>query len=135
MTWTFVALGPLGPLSASNETLAPSASVLKPLPAMLLWCTNRSLLWSSGVMKPKPFSSLNHLTVPVAIMRSSVVLVLRNAEDAEGNDCDRWHCLRWTVSSSNATKCSPPGRRLRERACGERPGHERRAHHRHRPGR
>src|SRR3954452_11351068 len=34
---------------------------------MPVWCTNRSLLWSSGVMKPKPFSSLNHFTVPVAI--------------------------------------------------------------------
>src|SRR5215210_298383 len=34
---------------------------------MPLWCTNRSLPWSSGVMNPKPFSSLNHFTVPVAI--------------------------------------------------------------------
>src|SRR5579875_84237 len=34
---------------------------------MLEWWTNRSRLPSSGVMKPKPFSSLNHLTVPVAI--------------------------------------------------------------------
>jgi hypothetical protein len=28
---------------------------------------------SSGVMKPKPFSSLNHFTVPVGINRSSRV--------------------------------------------------------------
>src|SRR3954453_21728092 len=83
MTVTFVAFGPLGPLSASKVTFAPSASVLKPLPEMLLWCTNRSLPWSSGVMKPKPFSSLNHLTVPVAMMILRV-LVLRNAEDADG---------------------------------------------------
>src|SRR4051794_23806219 len=34
---------------------------------MLLWWTKRSLLPSSGVMKPKPFSSLNHLTVPCAM--------------------------------------------------------------------
>src|SRR5438067_13519859 len=32
----------------------------------LKW-TNRSRPPSSGVMKPKPLSSLNHLTVPVAI--------------------------------------------------------------------
>ncbi len=30
--------------------------------------TNRSFPPSSGVMKPKPFSSLNHLTVPVGIL-------------------------------------------------------------------
>src|SRR5688572_1121093 len=34
---------------------------------MLVWCTKRSLEPSSGVMKPKPFSSLNHFTVPVGI--------------------------------------------------------------------
>src|SRR3954466_2955999 len=34
---------------------------------MLVWCTKRSFDSSSGVMKPKPFSSLNHFTVPVAI--------------------------------------------------------------------
>src|SRR3954452_2007376 len=34
---------------------------------MPLWWTKRSLPPSSGVTKPKPLSSLNHLTVPVAI--------------------------------------------------------------------
>src|SRR5437764_2831598 len=34
---------------------------------MPVWCTNRSLPGSSGVMKPNPLSSLNHFTVPVAI--------------------------------------------------------------------
>src|SRR3954470_14995195 len=34
---------------------------------MPVWWTNRSLPLSSGVMKPKPLSSLNHFTVPVAI--------------------------------------------------------------------
>src|SRR3954447_25473556 len=33
---------------------------------MALKCTNTSALPSSGVMKPKPFSELNHFTVPVA---------------------------------------------------------------------
>src|SRR3954452_2370119 len=32
------------------------------------WWTKRSLPPSSGVTKPKPLSSLNHLTVPVAMM-------------------------------------------------------------------
>src|SRR4051812_4545621 len=31
-------------------------------------CANRSSPPPSGVMKPKPFASLNHLTVPVAIL-------------------------------------------------------------------
>src|SRR3954447_14632502 len=35
---------------------------------MPVWCTKRSLPPSSGVMKPKPLSSLNHLTMPVAMM-------------------------------------------------------------------
>src|SRR3954463_5974841 len=38
---------------------------------MAWWWTKRSLPGSSGVMKPKPFSSLNHLTVPVAMCISS----------------------------------------------------------------
>src|SRR5919197_508157 len=43
-------------------------------------CTNRSLPPSSGVMKPKPLSSLNHLTVPVAIGVSPCCVVLRTKE-------------------------------------------------------
>src|SRR5208282_2785100 len=35
---------------------------------MAEWWTNRSLDSSSGVMKPKPLSSLNHFTVPVAMV-------------------------------------------------------------------
>src|SRR5215207_1362722 len=84
MAWTFAALGPLGPCSASYETFAPSASVLKPLPWMAEWWTKRSLPWSSGAMKPKPFSSLNHFTVPVAIYSAPPMrcAVLRNAGGA-----------------------------------------------------
>src|SRR5262245_3737988 len=36
---------------------------------MLEKCTNRSFVPSSGVMKPYPLLSLNHFTVPVAIMK------------------------------------------------------------------
>jgi hypothetical protein len=32
------------------------------------WCTKQSFVPSSGVMKPKPLVSLNHLTVPVIRM-------------------------------------------------------------------
>jgi hypothetical protein len=32
---------------------------------MLVWCTNRSAPPSAGVMKPKPFSTLNHFTLPL----------------------------------------------------------------------
>src|SRR5690349_8630066 len=49
---------------------------------MPVWWTKRSLPDSSGVMKPKPLSSLNHLTVPVAISRS--LLGVLGAAIAEG---------------------------------------------------
>src|SRR6185436_21169818 len=60
-----VARGPFGLCSTSYWTLSCSFSVLKPLAWMAEKCTNRSLLPSSGVMKPKPLASLNHFTVPV----------------------------------------------------------------------
>src|SRR4051812_7576891 len=67
MIRTFVACGPLGDSPSSYSTFAPSVSVRKPSPAIPLKWTNASLPPSSGVMKPKPFSSLNHFTTPVAI--------------------------------------------------------------------
>src|ERR1044072_3487882 len=47
-------------------------------------------------MKPNPLSSLNHFTVPVAIL---ALLGWRAAhsEDAWGNDTGRWHCIRRTL--------------------------------------
>src|SRR5579884_2061155 len=36
---------------------------------MLVWWTNRSRPPLSEAMNPKPFSSLNHLTVPVGMQR------------------------------------------------------------------
>src|SRR3954470_1232924 len=62
---------------------------------MPVWWTKRSLPGSSGVMKPKPLSSLNHLTVPVAI--SGSLLGIRCCDTggcSEGNDSERWHDLR-----------------------------------------
>src|SRR3954451_24824159 len=67
MIRTFVACGPLPDSPSSYSTFAPSASVRKPSPAMPEKCTNASFPPSSGVMNPKPFSSLNHFTTPVAI--------------------------------------------------------------------
>ena len=46
------ACGPFGPSAASYSTVAPSARVLKPVPAMPVWWTNRSSPPSDGVMKP-----------------------------------------------------------------------------------
>src|SRR4051794_14283775 len=114
MTVTFVAFGPLGPLSASKVTFAPSASDLKPLPAMPVWCTNRSLPWSSGVMKPKPFSSLNHFTVPVAILSSREVCAGEAREVRRATTTKRGHCLRRTPLPGRvrAVYPHPPAPRL-----------------------
>src|SRR5205809_7998147 len=58
---------PLGPVVTSNETFWPSLSDLNPGMLIAEKCAKRSSPPPSGVMKPKPFESLNHLTVPVAI--------------------------------------------------------------------
>src|SRR5262249_30020732 len=58
---------PLLPAVISKETFWPSLSVLNPAMLMAEKCAKRSSPPPSGVMKPKPFASLNHLTVPVAI--------------------------------------------------------------------
>src|SRR5258705_13741438 len=62
-----VACLPLGPVVISKETFWFSFRVLKPEPSIAEKCANRSSPPPSGVMKPKPLASLNHLTVPVAI--------------------------------------------------------------------
>src|SRR3954451_12979176 len=54
---------------------------------MPVWWTKRSLPPSSGVTKPKPFSSLNHFTVPVAMVflyPSRDVRALANARGCYG---------------------------------------------------
>src|ERR1700738_5141084 len=63
----FDACLPLGPIFASKVTFCPSARLLNPSERISEKCANRSSPPSSGVMNPKPFASLNHLTVPVAI--------------------------------------------------------------------
>ena len=63
----FVAWSPFGPVVMSKETFWFSFRLLKPEPWIAEKCANTSLPPPSGVMKPKPFASLNHLTVPVAM--------------------------------------------------------------------
>src|SRR5690606_26291011 len=62
--WTSSACRPFWPWTTLKDTFWPSCSDLKPVPWIERKCTNRSAPLS-GVMKPKPLASLNHLTVPV----------------------------------------------------------------------
>src|SRR6266850_434531 len=73
------ARGPLGLCSTSYCTLSLSFSVLNPLAWMDEKCTKRSLLPSSGVMKPKPLASLNHFTVPVLMSVSLISIGKKGA--------------------------------------------------------
>src|SRR3989338_4003123 len=69
---------PFWPLAATKETVWPSFRLLKPSLWIALKWTNRSSPPLVGVMKPKPFSSLNHLTVPVS--RFAMVCLLNRYE-------------------------------------------------------
>ena len=60
-------LRPLGALALLELDSGTLGEALEASPAMLLWCTKRSFVPSSGAMKPYPLLSLNHLTVPLAI--------------------------------------------------------------------
>src|SRR3954451_18030163 len=84
---------------------------------MAVWWTKRSRFPSSGVMKPKPFSSLNHFTVPdgtCVVLHASCA-----ATCAEG-----WNpFLRVACTFSTAGISTP--RPLRERTLAERPGGKR----------
>src|SRR5918911_2511832 len=71
MATTLFASGPFAPSAESNCTCAPSVSDLNPSPTIDEWWTNTSLPPSAGAMKPYPFESLNHFTVPVAIQNTS----------------------------------------------------------------
>src|SRR5882672_11406228 len=82
------ARGPLGLCSTSYCTLSFSFSVLNPLAWMDEKCTKRSLLPSSGVMKPKPLASLNHFTVPV-LMSVSLKSIRRRAQSEESRPCGK----------------------------------------------
>ncbi|CAN0623053.1 protein of unknown function [Burkholderia multivorans] len=79
----FEACLPFGPCTISKLTFWPSFRVLKPCMLMAEKCANRSSPPSSGVMKPKPFASLNHLTIPVAIPTSPVTQSLLTTSTLE----------------------------------------------------
>lgn len=63
---------PFGPCVTSKLTFCPSFRVLNPPMLIAEKCANKSSPPSSGVMKPKPFESLNHFTVPVDICASLI---------------------------------------------------------------
>src|SRR5258706_2307105 len=71
----FVAWSPFGPVVMSKETFWFSFRLLKPEPWIAEKCANTSLPPPSGVIKPKPFASLNHLTVPVAMSVASQIKI------------------------------------------------------------
>src|SRR4051812_46547393 len=70
---------------------------------MPVWCTKRSLPPSSGVMKPKPLSSLNHFTMPVAMMLRKPSTGLFYVLHAEG-------CLTATTAGAGTAFAEPIAR-------------------------
>src|ERR1700686_2482465 len=68
--WMLEACFPLGPVVTSNDTFWPSFNDLNPGMLIAEKCAKRSSPPPSGVMKPKPLASLNHLTVPVGMLSS-----------------------------------------------------------------
>src|SRR6266566_1459308 len=64
---TFCACSPFGPWATSNSTLSPSARLRKPSAWIAVKWTNTSGPDSCAI-KPKPFASLNHFTLPLAIL-------------------------------------------------------------------
>jgi len=64
---TFAACGPWGLAAARTPPSRPRRGCGSPPPGWRYGGTNTSLPPPSGVMNPKPFASLNHFTVPVAI--------------------------------------------------------------------
>ena len=87
--WMFDACLPLGPCTTSKLTFWPSLRVLNPFIWIAEKCANRSSPPSSGVMNPKPFASLNHLTVPVAIPTSPVTQSHEPSKSPTTAECSR----------------------------------------------
>src|SRR5476649_1227257 len=67
MIFRSTALGPFVSGIALNETRWPAFKLVKPASVSEVVGTNTSLVFSSGVIKPKPFTALKNLTVPVCI--------------------------------------------------------------------
>src|SRR3954463_61138 len=109
MVCTLAAEGPFGPSCAWYWTFAPSSSDLKPLPAIAEWWTNRSLPDSSGVMKPKPLSLLNHLTVPVGMAIPPVWCCDARRMLVQPLTANREHCLLAPDGRPATDDCRGPG--------------------------
>lgn len=60
-----------------NSTCWPSINVLRPEPTIALKCANTSGPELCSI-KPKPFDSLNHLTVPVVVLDMIDILYVIN---------------------------------------------------------
>src|SRR6185436_9408267 len=111
---------PFGPVVTSNETFWPSFSVLNPGMLIAEKCANRSSPPPSGVMNPKPFASLNHFTVPVAISnfpheqqsnRASPANVSISRKERRCSDCKavvqgRTYCLETKTLCGGYTRRS-----------------------------
>src|SRR5438105_13614091 len=96
---------PFGPWVTSKETFCPSLSVLNPFMLIAEKWANRSSPPSSGVMKPYPLASLNHLTVPVAICVFSLQKVVK-AVFCLVSRYYRKHSLSGTHERTNARQTS-----------------------------
>jgi len=75
---------PFGPLVTSKETFWPSFSVREALTLDRGEVREEILAAVIGLMKPKPFASLNHLTVPVAM--TSVLETVKRSSCITGRD-------------------------------------------------
>lgn len=74
---------------------------------MLVWCTNRSAPPSVGVMKPKPFSTLNHLTLPAVTASAIDAAMPRTAERPNDVDADDANDARMAVMEERANAAVP----------------------------
>ncbi|KGS01778.1 hypothetical protein X962_5070 [Burkholderia pseudomallei MSHR7343] len=99
---------PFGPRFVSKLTFWFSASVLYPSLRISEKCANRSSPPESGVMKPKPLVSLNHLTVPVSIRipKKKLKMILpycRHEESIKEGEDNEFRASGGKVMSSNRT--------------------------------
>src|SRR5262245_2147750 len=79
--------------------------------------TKRSRPPSSGVMKPKPFSSLNHLTVPVPMLSLTLLLERGRGPSCQGSRAP-YHLMADTAVGPDAGE---PTRECARRARGKSP--------------
>src|ERR1700722_12677207 len=74
---------------------------------MAVWCTNTSAPPLGCEMKPKPFSALNHLTVPVATVASPLLLLLLPIAKLDASSRRNRHCDKSPVHRGWSPPCHP----------------------------